>query len=137
MPMKRFEELSHTADWSFRVYGRTLKELFENAAYAMFELEGIHADSLTPEIVRVVQVSGIDYESLLVAWLNELLYLQESNQEGYYYFWVEFLPKFSLRAQIRGQPLTKVVKIIKAVTYHNLKIEETPNGWEATVVVDV
>lgn len=135
--MKRFEEIPHTADWSFRAYGQTLAELFENAAYAMFEMEGIHANWETPEIVRVLNVSGSDYESLLVNFLSELLFMQESNQEGYYYFRVEILPKLYLRAQVRGQALTDAVKLIKAVTYHNLKIEEIREGWRATVVVDV
>ncbi|MCL5950591.1 MAG: archease, partial [Chloroflexi bacterium] len=77
--MKRFEEIPHTADWSFRAFGRDRRELFENAAYAMFAMEGaIPPQGQTPEIVREVQVTGIDWESLLVNWLSELLYLQES-----------------------------------------------------------
>ena len=135
--MKRFEEIPHTADWSFRAFGSDLKELLENAAYAMFELEGIHADTNTSEVVRVVSVYGSDPESLLVNWLSELVYLQETFQEEYYYFLVELLPRYSLRAQIRGQPLTVAVRMIKAVTYHNLTIKQTPAGWETVVVVDV
>jgi SHS2 domain-containing protein len=135
--MSHFEEIPHTADWSFRVYGNSLNELFQNAAYAMAEMEGIRPDVFTPEIVRVVSVSGIDIETLFVNWLSELVYLQESNREGYYYFLVETLPRFNLRAQIRGQPLTHVAKLIKGVTFHNLKIKETKNGWEAVVVMDV
>jgi SHS2 domain-containing protein len=135
--MKRFEEIPHTADWSFRAFGNDLKELFENAAYAMFEMEGIHADAMIPEVVRIISVHGFDPESLLVNWLSELIYLQESFQEGYYYFLVELLPRSTLRAQIRGQPLIDVGKIIKAVTYHNLEIKQTKEGWEAVVVVDV
>ena len=135
--MKRFEEIPHTADWSFRAFGSDLKELLENAAYAMFELEGIHVDINTSEVVRVFTVNGFDPESLLVNWLSELVYLQETFQEGYYYFLVELLPRNTLRAQIRGQPLTAAVRIIKAVTYHNLTIKQTPSGWEAVVVVDV
>lgn len=137
--MKRFEEIPHTADWSFRAFGRNLRELFENAAFAMFSMQGSidsHAQS-AEEIEREVQVNGIDYESLLVNWLSELLYLQEANRETYHRFRVGKISPTVLNAQIFGRSLWKIDKIIKAVTYHNLKIEQTPSGWEAVIVVDV
>jgi SHS2 domain-containing protein len=134
--MKRFEEIPHTADWSFRAFGKDLRELFENAAFALFALEGAIANEAN-EAARAVQVTGIDYESLLVNWLSELLYMQESQREVYHRFHVESLTATALRAQVLGTPNTRIDKIIKAVTYHNLKIEQTTNGWEAVVVVDV
>jgi SHS2 domain-containing protein len=134
--MKRFEEIPHTADWSFRAFGDDLSELFENAASAIFTLEGTGLDH-GPEIARMVEVTGIDYESLLVNWLSELLYLQESHREVYHQFHIEALAPTKLRAHIHGTPFKRMDKIIKAVTYHNLKIEQTANGWEAVVVVDV
>jgi SHS2 domain-containing protein len=134
--MKRFEEIPHTADWSFRAFGGDLNELFENAARAIFALEG-DARSDGPEIAREVQVNGIDHESLLVNWLSELLYLQESHREVYHHFHIEALTPTTLRAHIQGTPSQVIDKVIKAVTYHNLKIEQTANGWETVVVVDV
>jgi SHS2 domain-containing protein len=135
--MKRFEEIPHTADWSFRAFGRDLCELFENAAFALFALEGAQPCDHADETARVVQVSGIDYEALLVNWLTELLYLQESHRETYHHFHVETISPIQLRAQVFGTPMSQLNKVIKAVTYHNLKIEQTPNGWEVVVVVDV
>jgi SHS2 domain-containing protein len=135
-PMKRFEEIPHTADWSFRAFGRDLNKLFENAACAIFALEGAGSNGAR-ETVRVIEVVGIDYESLLVNWLSELLYMQESHREVYHRFHIESLTPTALRAQVHGTPITKIDKIIKAVTYHNLKIEQTANGWEAVIVVDV
>ncbi len=133
--MKRFEEIPHTADWSFRAFGRDLRELFENAAYAMFALEGAEPDET--KVMRTVEVAGIDYESLLVNWLTELLWLQESNHETYHRFEIETITPTTLRARVFGTPMTQLNKIIKAVTYHNLRIEQTQEGWQATVVVDV
>lgn len=133
--MKRFEEIPHTADWSFRAFGKDLRELFENAAFAIFALEG--AEPGKSKIARVVNVTGIDYESMLVNWLTELLWLQESNRETYHRFQIESITPTNLRAQVFGAPITRLNKVIKAVTYHNLKIEQTANGWQATVVVDV
>ena len=133
--MKRFEEIPHTADWSFRAFGKDRRELFENAAFAIFSLEG--ASSGKTEIARTIDVVGIDYESLLVNWLTELLWLQESNRETYHRFQIESLSPTLLRAQVFGAAMTQLNKVIKAVTYHNLKIEQTAEGWQAIVVVDV
>lgn len=133
--MKRFEEIPHTADWSFRAFGKDVRELFENAAHAIFALEG--AEPGEAKIARVVHVTGLDYESLLVNWLTELLWLQESNRETYHRFQIETLTPTELRAQVFGAPLIQLNKVIKAVTYHNLKVEQTATGWQATVVVDV
>lgn len=135
--MKRFEEIPHTADWSFRAFGNDLRELFENAAYAIFALEGVQARADANETARDVKVTALDYESLLVTWLTELLWLQESQREMYSRFQIESLTPTELRAQVFGAPLPHLDKIIKAVTYHNLKIVQTARGWEAVVVVDV
>ncbi len=138
--MKRFEELPHTADWSFRAYGRDLRELFENAAFAVFAMEGAattDSASRAPEIKHAVQVSGIDYESLLVNWLSELLYLQESNHETYHRSDIQEQTPTILKAEVYGTPGVHIDKLVKAVTYHNLKIERTKEGWQVTVVVDV
>ena len=135
--MTRFEEIPHTADWSFRAFGKDLRELFENAAHAVFALEGAQAREHANETARVVAVSAMDYESLLVNWLTELLWLQESRRETYQRFDIETLVPTALRAQVFGAPLAGLDKIIKAVTYHNLEIKQTTNGWEAVVVVDV
>ncbi len=112
-----------------------MSELFENAAYALFTLEGVTGVPTT--VTREVDVNGIDYESLLVNWLSELLYLQETRGETYARFTVEDISSTSLRAKIQGAPSGPLNKFVKAITYHDLKIEQTPGGWEATVVVDV
>ena len=133
--MKRFEELDHTADWAFRAYGRDLKELYENAAYALFTLEGAAEGERT--ITREVQVAGIDREAVLVNWLSELLYLQETRGEVYGEFHVHTLTPTALGATIKGGKSGPLNKFVKAITYHDLKIEPISDGWQATVVVDV
>ncbi len=138
--MKRFEELPHTADWSFRAFGRDLRELFANAAFAVFSMEGAvpaEAPSETHTIKRYIEVTGIDYESLLVNWLSELLYSQESNRETYHRFIIQELSATTLKADVYGAPGIHIDKLVKAATYHDLKIEQTKDGWQATVVVDV
>ncbi len=135
--MNRFEEIPHTADWSFRAFGADLRELFANAAHALFTLQGAVANDRASAVTRRVQIEGIDYESLLVNWLNELLFAQEQYREVYDAFRIEELSPTALSARIRGKPRAKMDKIIKAVTFHNLRVEQTREGWQAVVVVDV
>jgi SHS2 domain-containing protein len=135
--MKRFEEIPHTADWSFRVFGKDVRELFENAAHALFALEGARARDGAAETARAVHVTALDYESLLVNWLTELLWLQETHREMYQRFDITTLTQTELRAHVFGVPFVQLDKLIKAVTYHNLSIQKTTDGWEAVVVVDV
>lgn len=135
--MKRFEEIPHTADWSFRAFGKDVRELFENAAYALFALEGARARDDALPTARAVHVTALDYESLLVNWLTELLWLQETHREMYQRFDITMLTPTELRAQVLGVPFVQLDKMIKAVTYHNLSVQQTTDGWEATVVVDV
>ncbi len=140
MDKKRYEEIPHTADWSFRAYGRDLKELFENAAYAIFAMEGtLPPDAATrvPEVTRTVETGGLDYESVLVNWLNELLYLQDTRQETFFRFQIDELSPQSLHARVYGRSNANIEKLVKAATFHDLKIERTPEGWQAVVVVDV
>lgn len=133
--MLRYEEIEHTADWAFRAFGSTLQELFENAAYALFALEG--ALDAQSTLTRELHVEGIDREALLVNWLSELLFLQETKRETYQQFHITQLTDTILDATVHGAHTQPITKFIKAVTYYDLKIEQTEKGWQATVVVDV
>ncbi|MBI3362099.1 MAG: archease [Chloroflexi bacterium] len=78
-----------------------------------------------------------DTESLLVAWLNELLYFTESDGQVFTEFGVNALTDTHIEAQATGGPATELNKQIKAVTFHNLKVERTDEGFETTIVFDV
>jgi len=134
--MQQFQEIEHTADWAFRVHGHDLAALFTNAARGIFELQGT-AGSYEIGVVRMIAVSGLDRESLLVNWLNELLYLQETQHETYSRFEILEISDTYLRARVHGRPHRPESKLIKAVTFHNLRVGRDADGWEATIVVDV
>ena len=122
--MKRYEQIPHTADIAAKVYGRTMSELFQNAAYAMFDmigdLEGLEFDTT----VRV-KTQAPDAEGLLVSWLNELLYLAYSKQAMFSEFSITFLGENELQGEARGQGLKdyakRIRREIKAATYHDLR----------------
>ena len=131
-----FEEVEHTADWAYRVWGGTIAALFVQAAEGLYWLAGMDL-APTPRLIRRIQLQGIDYESLLVAWLNELLYLHNSENLGFDQIEILHLDSNSLEAQVTGAPTRQWLKDIKAATYHNLAIRSTESGFEATLVLDV
>jgi SHS2 domain-containing protein len=134
--MRHFQEIEHTADWAFRAHGRDLAQLFANAARGMFELQA-GAGSGETSVARGVAVSGVDRETLLVNWLNELLYLQETQHETYCRFEVLEISDTHLRARVHGRSQRPEGKLIKAVTFHDLEVRRSEDGWEAAIVVDV
>ena len=134
--MRTYEEIEHTADLAIRAYGRDVSELFANAAHGMFAL--MAEPSLEgPARERGVSLEAMDRESLLVDWLNELIYLHEVEGETYYQLAIETLSSTKLEAHVTGGPTKSKIKAIKAATFHNLAIEETVNGLVATIVFDV
>jgi SHS2 domain-containing protein len=134
--LRRFEELEHMADLALRVYGEDPADLFETAAYAMFsQLADLSLSGPVQE--RQVEVEGTDWESLLVNWLNELLYLHETSGVVYVDFEVLELSPQRLEARVEGAPAIRVRGIIKAATYYDLSIVQTDEGYAATVVFDV
>lgn len=131
-----YREVDHTADWALHVWASTLEELFVDAARGMYALAGATVQH-GPEGRRQIEVSAEDYESLLVAWLQELLFITESQGVVFQDFRVEALTPSTLRAAALGGAAGRLTKMIKAVTYHNLSIQPVPEGYAATVVFDV
>jgi SHS2 domain-containing protein len=138
--MERYIQIPHTADMAARIYGSTLKELFENAAYAMFDMSA-DLSSGAPEIVQHVRAGGADMEDLLVSWLNELLFRSSSEDIIFTGFTVDSLHENEVKAAVKGfraDPGKRTCKAeIKAATYHDLNIVKTPGGYEVAVVFDV
>jgi SHS2 domain-containing protein len=131
-----FEEIEHTADRAFRVTGRDLAGLLKNAARAIHALKGPRSTA-KPSATREVKVEGVDCESLLVNWLNEILYLEEAHRVVCERFHIDELKNHHLRARVETRKCDRSSTHIKAVTFHNLKIRKTSKGLEAEIVLDV
>jgi SHS2 domain-containing protein len=130
-----FKEIPHTADWSVRVWAEDLRSLFAESARAMNSLAGIVIGK-SPRVKRAFEADGSDSESLLVAFLSELVYYQEQENLAFDIFHLE-LDSQTMQADMEGAEIVSADKAIKAVTYHNLKIENTNRGLETTIVFDV
>ncbi len=131
-----FQEIDHTADWAYRVWADSLENLFKQAATGLYVLAGM---VLAPQTstTHVIYLEAVDAESLLVAWLNELLYLHEKNNLGVADISRFFLKKTSLQTTVVARPVQQWIKDIKAATYNNLAIAATDHGFEVTIVLDV
>ena len=112
------------------------EDLFIQAAQGLYGLVRAQLVS-APRVNRHLELRAIDYESLLIAWLNELLYLHESENLGFDQWDITHLDPRCLVATLRGAALQTWQKDVKAATYHNLSIVATAAGLEATVVLDV
>ncbi len=136
-----FRILEHTADLRVEVRGRSLSELFATAARGMFGelIEGDPPEA--GEIEREVVIALSAPDLLLREWLAELLFLHETEREYYTDFDVEVGDEGGLFALVRGVPNAavqgRIAVEIKAVTYHDLLIEETDEGYRAEVIFDL
>ena len=135
-----FESFEVTADVGIVAYGDTLNELFANAARGMFALM-VEPGAARPAKVVVVEARGADLPSLLVSWLNELLFRCEV--EGWAPADVQVLEVAGGRAkgQLSGEPADRdrhrFKGVVKAATYHLLECQKDQDRWHARVVFDV
>lgn len=136
MKGQRFEEIEHTADTALRIRGEDLEGLFCNAAVGMLQLAGIEPLA-GPTRKRRIKLQASDDESLLVAWLEELLFLIEMDEVTFTEFDLTVEGNTNLTAEVHEAPIGMIKTHIKAVTYHNLKITQVDDGFEVTVVFDV
>jgi len=141
--MKRYEFLKHTADVAVCVFGRSLRDLFESAALAMFAvlLEKTKNRPGAALTEKEISVCGEASEDLLKAWLDELLFC----------YAVEHLVLVRIKAIEMGDRDMRAFVLfdafdgeyytvkdeIKAVTYHELEVKKVRNHWQAHVIFDV
>ena len=130
-----YEEISHTADWSLRVWADDLPGLLAESARGMYWLAGAELVGGQREN-RTYETEGPDGESLLVAFLSELVYYAEQENLGFDNFDIS-IKDGRLNVDMGGAPFVSFDKAIKAVTWHNLNIEDTARGLEVEIVFDV
>jgi len=148
IPAKRFVFLKHTADVKFRAYGVTLEKAFENSALAMFS--SMYCGKIKNAKTKKISVSAESYESLLYSFLEELLFLLDSDN----FFISKIKVKINkinrinkinttnknfLEAEVYGDNAKNypIGLDVKAVTYNSLFVKKIKNQWVCQVVVDV
>ena len=135
-----WEIVEHPADVGFVAYGDTPDELFTNAALAMLSLACDPAGIQERER-REFEASGTDPEALLYAWLAEILAVADAESMVFRRVEVTERAPGHLRGMAYGEKFDKARHhagtYIKAVTYHQLRVEQTHEGWRAQVFLDV
>lgn len=161
----KFKFLEHTADVKFQSFGKSLEEAFENSALAMFN--AMYDGKVNTKIRKKIKVEGKDMESLLYNFLEELLFLLDS--ENFVLSKIDKISiitnankvsehrlasriskddneskskqkeEYKLEAEILGDKAEnyKFNLDVKAVTYNEMFVKKQGNKFICQVVVDV
>jgi SHS2 domain-containing protein len=141
---KGFKFLEHTADVFIEAYGNNLEEVYENAALALFEVM-TDTSKIDQTLNEIVEVRATDNFELLYNWLEHFIIKFEVENKIYSKFKVEAIKKINsellLSAKIFGEPFdhkkhpSKVG--VKAITYHDMDIEENNGLFKAKFLLDI
>lgn len=133
-----YEILEHTADVGLRARGEDLARTIENAVRALAEIIGVWRPGDGERMP--IEVESGDAGGLLVDWLSEILYLHETRNAAIAGIEVTSADERRAEGSVTLVPLRAAPEEgvqVKAITYHQLKVEQTGNGWLAEVYVDV
>jgi SHS2 domain-containing protein len=133
----KYEILEHRADLEIRAFGRTKEELFLNI---MIGMEESMRPTLKEEIERTkreIEIKALDLPSLLVDFLNEVLYLVQTGREIYNKIEFSKFTDTEIKAELSGFKVERFGEDIKAATHHNLEIKQDKNNLEVTILFDI
>jgi SHS2 domain-containing protein len=133
--MKKFEILEHRTDLKIKALGKTKEELFLNMLLGMTEFQKPEVEK-GKEVKREIKIESVDFPALLVDFLNEALYLNQTQKEAYFGLKIEKLEEKTLEAELIGQGIKRFGEDIKAATFHGLDVRKDKN-WQATVLFDI
>jgi len=132
-----FEEINHTADLAIKIVSDNINDLFKEAGYGLFFL--MYRKKFKKKIDRhIVNLSSNNYETLLIDFLNELIYLNDSKDFVLTDCDIKLENSYKLKAVAKGfnngnPPLNS----IKAATYHNLKIKKDNLKYSTVITFDI
>ncbi len=134
--MGYWQEVEHTADLALHLWATDLADLFTTAARGMFAFMAVE-ETTAPVHTVAVQLTATDVETLLIDWLNELLYWAEITSLVFTTYTFEQLTTTQLVATAHGYPVREYRNYIKAATFHELAVVKTPQGYETKIVFDM
>ena len=136
--MGGFEHIEHTADVGIRAWDNTLEGCFEQTTLGLLDIMGAWKPGSGERVS--IELDARDRIALLVDWLSEVLYLQDTRDAVVCAVGIEELTETRLRGYVelteRGDDSLDGTAV-KAITYHQLEIAKDPDGWTARVYVDV
>ncbi len=141
--MKKFEIIDISGDVGMRAFGATIEEAFINEAMGMYSLI-TDIESVRESRKIIIETQSDSLEGLLVSYLNELIF--QFDAYGFIGRSIDinmfrFEPTPFLKATVRGEEFDSKKHerklLIKAATYHKLRIEKTKDVWEIDVIFDI
>jgi protein archease len=134
------ETFEHTADIGLRARAPDLNSLFAEAAKAFFSVIVENGEEVRAVDEFSITVEADARDDLLYDWLAELLYLFDTEHVLLCEFDVT-VRDGGLNATVRGEPIDstrhRLDMEVKAITYHELKVEQNGDEWLAEVIIDL
>lgn len=138
--MKAFELIDIFGDAGIKAYGDTLEAVFVNTAAGMYSL--ITDPVYVEDVSKIkIEVEGSSLDSLFVSWLNELVFQFDAYGFIGKSIRIHSLHDNKISATVSGEAFDREKHsqglLIKAATYHKLRIENIKGVWEAEVIFDI
>jgi SHS2 domain-containing protein len=128
------------ADVGVRAWGRDRAEAFAEAARGVLALGVVPADVEARE-TRDIRAQAGTVEDLLVAWINECVYVHEIEGFAVHRVAVQRLEDGVVHGVLHGEPLEparhQLGTVVKGVTHHRVSVTDTATGCDVSVIVDV
>ncbi len=135
-----FTPFEHTADVGLFVQAANVNALFAEAGRGLLSILVDDPQEVRPERELTIEVPGTQLDYLLFDWLSELLFRFESERLLLAEFDVS-IGENGLSAKARGEVFEEgrhhLAHEVKAVTYHQLEVKQTPDGWQARFILDI
>jgi SHS2 domain-containing protein len=131
------EIIDHASEIRLRIRAASLPELLAEAGRALAEVQLRESDGATMPRWRDIEVSAPDRAALLAEWLNELIFLGETEAWVPVQFEVERATDTGASIRASGISLDQAPGLVKAATLHGLRVDEIAGGLEGEVVLDV
>jgi SHS2 domain-containing protein len=136
----KYRLIDHTADYGIEAFGKDLKQVFENAAFAICDLI-IEPNCLQGRHTEQLIIIGDDVNDLMMNWLREILYRFHGMEMLIKQTSVQQIIETRLMADITYDFFEKehheIQNEIKAITYHQFEVQKVADGWVARFIVDV
>ncbi len=129
--------LEHTGEVKLRVCGGSLTEVFAEAGRALATLQWRGRRHGPANEWWDIHIQARDQDALFVDWLNELIFRAEAEVVVPVDFDVMQVSETSLEARVGVVPVEESPGLVKAATFHELRIEQVDGGLEVEVVLDV
>ncbi len=138
--MKRFRFINHTGDLGIEIYGESPADLFRHAGEAFTEIV-TDAKTIRKKETRHISLQADRIEDLLVAWLNEFIFLFDTEGLLFTQFEIISIDARHIRATVQGEAYNEnrhpIKTIIKGATYHQLRVIRDKATWKARVIFDI